>query len=180
MRYGGSQQSPEKFIIFHAPTKNDRSHGRFLLSSRALSGDSHIALLLRMTEYFVRNRTIFCLPKSNNAFNIHALCYCVQRTLCHSEELHSNDVRIPRKGTLLQTPRKILLYLRGEKAHTSIRVSIVAPDNAISKVQCAPYGRVSTFFPCRACFYCFLYNCQYDTLAKYMTDCNNFRNHINH
>ena len=35
MRYGGSQQSPEKFIIFHAPTKNDRSHGRFLLSSRA-------------------------------------------------------------------------------------------------------------------------------------------------
>ena len=70
---------------------------------------------------------------------------CEQHTLCHSEELHSNDVRIPRKGTLLQTPRKILLYLRGEKAHTSKRVSIVAPDNAISKVQCAPYGRVSAF-----------------------------------
>jgi len=26
---------------------------------------------------------------------------CEQRTLCHSEELHSNDVRIPRKGTIL-------------------------------------------------------------------------------
>ena len=68
----------------------------------------------------------------------------------------------------------------GEKAHTGVKVSVIACNNAISKVQCAPYGRVSTFFPCRACFYCFLYNCQYDTLAKYMTDCNNFRNHINH
>ena len=27
--------------------------------------------------------------------------YDAQRTLCHSEELHSNDVRIPRKGTIL-------------------------------------------------------------------------------
>lgn len=26
---------------------------------------------------------------------------CEQHTLCHSEELHSNDVRIPRKGTIL-------------------------------------------------------------------------------
>ena len=33
-------------------------------------------------------------------------------------------------------PRGILCT-RGEKAHTSIRVSIVAPDNAISKAQCA-------------------------------------------
>ena len=29
------------------------------------------------------------------------------------------------------------LCTRGEKAHTSKRVSIIAPDNAISKVQCA-------------------------------------------
>ena len=41
--------------------------------------------------------------------------YSVQRTLCHSEELHCNDVRIPRKGTILQNPRKILLYLRAAK-----------------------------------------------------------------
>ena len=34
-------------------------------------------------------------------------------------------------------PRGILCT-RGEKAHTSIRVSIAASDNAISKVQCAP------------------------------------------
>ena len=31
-----------------------------------------------------------------------------------------------------------ILCTRGEKAHTSIRVSIIAPDNAISKAQCAP------------------------------------------
>ena len=36
-------------------------------------------------------------------------------------------------------------------------------------------------FPCCANFYCFLHNCQYDTLAKYMTDCDIFFwNHINH
>ena len=34
-------------------------------------------------------------------------------------------------------PRGILCT-RGDKAHTSIRVSIVALDNAISTVQCAP------------------------------------------
>ena len=35
--------------------------------------------------------------------------------LCHSEELLCNDVRISRKGYLVINPRKILLYLRGEK-----------------------------------------------------------------
>ena len=123
MRYGGSQQSPEKFIIFHAPTKNDRSHGRFLLSSRA----TLVSLLWN---------TLYSFPS-------------VQRTLCHSEKLHSNDVRIPRKGTILQTPRKILLYLRGEKgAHKQKSEHYRPPDNAISKAQFAPYGRVSAFcFP---------------------------------
>ena len=36
-------------------------------------------------------------------------------------------------------PRGILCT-RGEKAHTSKRVSIIAPDNVISKAQCAPCG----------------------------------------
>ena len=31
---------------------------------------------------------------------------------------HCNDVRIPRKGTILQNPRKILLYLRATKKRT--------------------------------------------------------------
>ena len=34
-------------------------------------------------------------------------------------------------------PQKILLSF-GEKAHTSKRVSVIVPDNVISKVQCAP------------------------------------------
>ena len=50
----------------------------------------------------------------------------------------TRDVAISRKG--IQNPRKILLYLRGEKAHTSKRVSIIACNNVISKVQCAPCG----------------------------------------
>ena len=61
-----------------------------------------------MTEYFVRNVKRFCLLKSNRKLYSLSLYYSVQRTLCHSEELRCNDVRIPRKGTILQNPRKIL------------------------------------------------------------------------
>ena len=68
-----------------------------------------------MTEYFVRNITRVCLPETYYKIFALSLYYPVQRTLCHSEELRCNDVRIPRKGTILQNPRKILLYLRGEK-----------------------------------------------------------------
>ena len=43
-------------------------------------------------------------------------------------------------------PRGILCTL-GEKAHASKRVSVIAPDNVISKAQCAPWrlspGRVT-------------------------------------
>ena len=46
---------------------------------------------------------------------------------CHCEAL-------PNRG-----PRGILCT-RGEKAHTSKRVSVIACDNVISKVQCAPRG----------------------------------------
>ena len=35
-------------------------------------------------------------------------------------------------------PRGILCT-RGEKAHTSKRVSVIAPDNVISKAQCATH-----------------------------------------
>ena len=36
-------------------------------------------------------------------------------------------------------PRGILCT-RGEKAHTSKRVSVIAPDNVISKEKCAPWA----------------------------------------
>ena len=58
----------------------------------------------------------------------------VADNICHCEE--RSDVAIPRKGTILRNPRKILCTF-GEKAHTSKRVSIIAPDNAISKAKCA-------------------------------------------
>ena len=40
-------------------------------------------------------------------------------------------------------PHKILSYLRGEKAHTSKRVSIIAPIMRFQKWSCAPLGRVT-------------------------------------
>ncbi len=99
-------------------------------------------------------------------------------------------------------PQKILCTF-GEKAQTRKRVSVIVPDNVISKTQFAPHlpegnhiikPPQDTFvlawrkrrsvrraewyplfvFPCRANFYCYLHNCQYDTLAKYMTDCDIF------
>ena len=58
---------------------------------------------------------------------------------CPCETPLCGVVAISRKGYLLSSPRKILLYLRGEKAQTSKRVSIIACNNVISKEQCAPW-----------------------------------------
>ena len=54
-------------------------------------------LLLRMTEYFVRNITRVCLPKSNSKIYILSLRYSVQRTIFHCER----SVAIFRKGNLV-------------------------------------------------------------------------------
>ena len=97
-----------------------------------------------MTEYFVRNITRVCLPETYYKIFALSLFYPVQRTLCHSEELRCNDVRIPRKGTILQNPRKILLYLRRGKGAHKQKSEHYRPDNAISKVQCAPWGNDNT------------------------------------
>ncbi len=69
----------------------------------ALPGDCHATLA--MTQYFVRNGTIFCLLKSNSTFNIRSLYCSVQRTLCHCEE--RSDVAISRKGILFIKPKTI-------------------------------------------------------------------------
>ena len=67
----------------------------------------------------------------------------------HSVIARSNATwQSPGRDTSLQNPRKILLYLRGEKAHTSKRVSIIAHDNAISKAQCAPCSAILCQFIC--------------------------------
>ena len=60
---------------------------KFLVYNKVtLPGDSHVALLLRMTEYFVRNITRVCLLKSNSKIYILYLRYSVQRTLCYCEK----------------------------------------------------------------------------------------------
>ena len=51
---------------------------------------------------------------------------------------------ISRKGYLVINPRKILLYLRGEKGAHKQKSEHYRPDNAISKVQCAPWGNDNT------------------------------------
>ena len=136
MRYGGSQQSPEKFIIFHTPTKNDRSHGRFLLSNRALPGDCHATLA--MTEYFVRKRIRVCLL-DRNIKNLHAFFIILRAT--HFMSLRAQRGNLP-EGTPHYKPHaRYFCTCVEKKAQTSIRVSIIACNNVISKVQCAPYGR---------------------------------------
>ena len=72
----------------------------------------------------------------------------VQRTLCHSEELRCNDVRIPRKGYHIKPHARYFCTCVEKKAQTSIRVSIIASDNAISKAQCAPCSAISCQFVC--------------------------------
>ena len=58
----------------------------------------------------------------------------------------------PGRDTLL-TPRKILLYLRGKKGAHKQKSEHYLPDNAISKVQCAPWGKT---IPPQSRWYCLL------------------------
>ena len=67
----------------------------------SLPGDCHVASLLAMTEYFVRNVTRVCLPESNSKIYERSLCFSVQRTLCHCER----SVAISRKGYLINFPK---------------------------------------------------------------------------
>ena len=121
------------------------------LNAEPLPGDCHASLA--MTEYFVRNITRVCLPESICRIFVLSLFYPVQRTLCHSEELRCNDVRISRKGTILQTHARYFCTCVEKKAHTSKRVSVIACDNVISKVQCAPRGKT---IPPQLRWYCLL------------------------
>ena len=52
-------------------------------------------------------------------------------------------VRIPRKGTILQTHARYCCTCVEKKAHTSKRVSVIARDNVISKAKlCDAYTRI--------------------------------------
>ena len=101
---------------------------------------------------YARNDTVlrtqsmkFYLHHSNGLIDVHSLCYSVQRTLSLRGATRRGNLP---EGLPYKTPRKIHLYLRGEKAHTSKRVSIIAPDNAISKAQCAPCSAILCHFIC--------------------------------
>ena len=84
----------------------------------------------------------------NGLIDVLSLCYSVQRTLCHSEELRYNDVRIPRKGYHIKPHARYFCTCVEKKAQTSIRVSVIAPDNVISKAQFAPCSAILCQFVC--------------------------------
>ena len=146
-----------------------------------LPGDSHVALLLRMTEYFVRNITSVCLLKSNSTIYILSLRYPVQRTLCHCEapptampwqspgrepyyKTHARYFIMGPNGILCTRWEKEYANVRQtvvacddclvkneaydaeKKAHTNKRVSIIACNNVISKVQLSGTPR-DTVYP---------------------------------
>ncbi len=120
----------------------------------SLPGDCHASLA--MTEYFVRNITRVCLPESICKIFVLSLFYPVQRTLCLCERKYGDPA-----GYCIMGPNGILCtrwekeyasvrqtfvacddclvkneaYDAEEKAHTSKRVSVIACDNVISKVQ---------------------------------------------
>ena len=106
-----------------------------------LPGDSHVALLLRMTEYFVRNITSVCLLKSNSTIYILSLRYSVQRTLCHCEASPTampwqSPGREPYYKTharyFIMGPNGILCT-RWEKEYASVRQTFVACDDCLVK-----------------------------------------------
>ena len=102
---------------------------------------------------YARNDTVlrtqsvkFYLHHFNGLIDVLSLCYSVQRTLCHSEELRCNDVRIPRKGYHIKPHARYFCTCVEKKAQTSIRVSVIAPDNVISKAQLSGTPR-DTVYP---------------------------------
>ena len=81
----------------------------------SLPGDCHVASLLAMTEYFVRNVTRVCLPESNSKIYVRSLCFSVQRTLCHCETPLSGVVAISRKGHRIIKPTQDTFVLAWRK-----------------------------------------------------------------
>ena len=68
------------------------------------------------------------------------LFHSVQHTLCHCEE--RSDVAISRKGYHIKSHARYFCTCVEKKAQTSIRVSVIAPDNVISKAQFAPCSAI--------------------------------------
>ena len=76
-----------------------------------LPGDCHVAALLAMTEYFVRNRIRVCLLE-RNIKNLHAFFIILRAThLCHCER----SVAISRKGHHITKPTQDTFVLAWRK-----------------------------------------------------------------
>ena len=99
----------------------------------SLPGDCHASLA--MTEYFVRNVTRVCLLKTYYKFFVLSLFLSRETHLCHCEAPPSGAVAISRKGHLVKSHARYFCTCVEKKAHTSKRVSVIACDNVISKVQ---------------------------------------------
>ena len=93
------------------------------------------------TRIYLQNfRSFFILSRATHFMSLRGIA-------------HGAAVAISRKGYLVINPRKILLYLRGEKGAHKQKSEHYLPDNAISKAQCAPRGKT---IPPRLRWYCLL------------------------
>ena len=90
-----------------------------------LPGDCHASLA--MTEYFVRNITRVCLPETYYKIFALSLFYPVQRTLCHCERKYGDPA-----GYCIMGPNGILCT-RWEKEYASVRQTLVACDDCLVK-----------------------------------------------
>ena len=97
----------------------------------------------RFISIFFAHKVLFARKKFFFFMRHEELCHCEKRS----------DVAISRKGYLVINPRKILLYLRGEKGTHKQKSERYRPDNAISKAQCAPWGKT---IPPQLRWYCLL------------------------
>ena len=103
---------------------------RFARNDRVLRTERNKSLFTRI--YLQNFRAIFILSRATH--------------LCHCEAPPSGAVAIARKGHLVKSHARYFCTCVEKKAHTSKRVSIIACNNAISKVQCAPCGRDTLLF----------------------------------
>ena len=90
-------------------------------------------MLFRATHFMSLQNALYSIPS-------------VQRTLSLRGATRRGN--LPEGTPHYKTHARYFCTCVEKKAQTSIRVSIIAPDNAISKAQCAPCSAISCQFIC--------------------------------
>ncbi len=135
---------PEKFFSFMFLVERNTA---FVLQG---SPSGRLSRFARNDIKCVARKRIKKVRKFCNKFPSNKLLYSVRSTMSLRGAKRRGNLP---EGIPVINPRKILLYLRGEKGAHKQKSEHYLPDNAISKAKCAPRGKT---IPPQLRWYCLL------------------------